>query len=127
MLIALLVPLTLAILGFAFILMRAAIAGLCLPPFGGVVLGGITNFFDTLGIGSFAPTTAWFKFRRLVPDRLIPPTMLVGHGLPTMAQSVIFLILLGGMVGPVLLIGCVIAVLMGGLLGAPLVAKARVW
>src|SRR4029453_13282212 len=127
MLIALLVPLTLAILAFALILMRAAIARRAWPTFEGVVLGAITNFFDTLGIGSFAPTTAWFKFRRLVPDRLIPPTMLVGHGLPTMAQSVIFLILLGVMVDPVLLIGCVIAVLMGGLLGAPLVAKARVW
>jgi uncharacterized membrane protein YfcA len=107
--------------------MRAAIARRAWPTFEGVVLGAITNFFDTLGIGSFAPTTAWFKFRRLVPDRLIPPTMLVGHGLPTMAQSVIFLILLGVMVDPVLLIGCTISVLMGGLIGAPLVAKARVW
>ena len=127
MLIALLVPLVLAILGFALILLRAAIARRAWPTFEGLVLGAITNFFDTLGIGSFAPTTAWFKFRKLVADRLIPPTMLVGHGLPTMAQSVIFLVLLGVMVDPVLLIGCVIAVLMGGLLGAPLVAKARVW
>jgi uncharacterized membrane protein YfcA len=44
-----------------------------------------------------------------------------------MAQSVIFLALLGVMVDPVLLVGCVIAVLMGGLLGAPLVARTRVW
>jgi uncharacterized membrane protein YfcA len=87
----------------------------------------ITNFFDTLGIGSFAPTTAWFKFRKLVPDRLIPPTMLVGHGLPTMAQGFIFLALLGVKVDPVLLVGCMIALLMGGLLGAPLVARSRVW
>ena len=42
------------------------------------MLGAVVNFFDTLGIGSFAPTTAWLKFRKLVPDRLIPPTMLVG-------------------------------------------------
>ena len=70
---------------------------------------------------------AWFKFRKLVPDRLIPPTMLVGHSLPTMAQAVIFLILLGVLVDPVLLIGCAIALLMGGLIGAPLVAKSRIW
>ena len=127
MLIALLVPLTLAILAFALILLRAAIARSAWPNVEGIVLGAITNFFDTLGIGSFAPTTAWFKFRKLVPDRLIPPTMLVGHGLPTMAQSVIFLILLGVMVDPVLLVGCMISVLLGGLLGAPLVAKTRVW
>jgi uncharacterized membrane protein YfcA len=53
--------------------------------------------------------------------------MLVGHGLPTMTESLIFLILLGVMVDPVLLVGCTISVLMGGLLGAPLVARARVW
>jgi len=127
MLIGLLVPLALAILGFAVILLRAAVARRAWPTAEGVVLGAITNFFDTLGIGSFAPTTAWFKFRKLVPDRLIPPTMLVGHGLPTMTESVIFLILLGVMVDPVLLVGCTISVLMGGLLGAPLVAKTRVW
>ena len=127
MLIALLVPLALAILGFTIILLRAAVAHHAWPTFEGVVLGAITNFFDTLGIGSFAPTTAWLKFRRLVPDRLIPPTMLVGHGLPTMAESVIFLILLGVKVDAVLLVGCTISVLMGGLLGAPLVVRTRVW
>ena len=51
------------------------------------MLGAVVNFFDTLGIGSFAPTTAWLKFRRLVPDRLIPPTMLVGLTPPAIAES----------------------------------------
>ncbi len=73
------------------------------------------------------PTTAWLKFRKIVPDRLIPPTMLVGLTPPSMAESIIFLVALGVRVDPVLLIGCVIALLMGGLLGAPLVARTRVW
>ncbi|MGH7009511.1 MAG: permease, partial [Caulobacteraceae bacterium] len=30
-----------------------------------IALGAVTDFFDTLGIGSFAPTTAWIKLRRL--------------------------------------------------------------
>ena len=127
MLIALLVPLALASLAFAFILLRAVLARRATPTPESIALGAVTNFFDTLGIGSFAPTMAWFKFRKLVPDRLIPPTMLVGHSLPTMAQGLIFLILLGVLVDPVLLVGCSIALLMGGLLGAPLVAKTRVW
>jgi len=127
MLIALLVPLALGMLGFAIILARAAIAHRATPTFEAVILGAITNFFDTLGIGSFAPTTAWFKFRKLVPDRLIPPTMLVGHGLPTMTEAFIFLLFLGVMVDPVLLVGCTIAVLLGGLIGAPLVTRTRVW
>jgi uncharacterized membrane protein YfcA len=127
MLIALLVPLALAILLFAVILIRSALAKRAVPSVEAMVVGAIVNFLDTLGIGSFAPTTAWLKFRGIVPDRLIPPTMLVGLTPPSMAESVIFLLLLGVLVDPVLLIGCVIALLMGGLLGAPLVARARVW
>ena len=127
MLIALLVPLALAITFYAVVLIRSALAKRAVPSIEAAVLGAITNFFDTLGIGSFAPTMAWFKFRNLVPDRLIPPTMLVGHTPPAMTQGFIFLILLGVFVDPVLLIGCVIALLMGGLLGAPLVGKVRLW
>lgn len=127
LLIALLVPLVLAITLYAVVLVRAALAKRTVPSIEAVVLGAVTNFFDTLGIGSFAPTMAWLKFRRLVPDRLIPCTMLVGHTPPAMAQGFIFLILLGVFVDPVLLVGCVIALLMGGLMGAPLVGKVRLW
>jgi uncharacterized membrane protein YfcA len=127
MLVALLVPLGLAILFFAFMLTRAALAEHAVPRVESILLGAVVSFFDTLGIGSFAPTTAWMKFRRMVPDRLIPPTMLVGLAPPAMTESVIFLILLGVKVDPVLLFGCALAVLLGGLVGAPLVAQARVW
>lgn len=124
---ALLIPLALTSLVFAASLLRAALASGAVPKLEAIALGAVTNFFDTLGIGSFAPTTAWFKVRRLVPDRLIPCTMLVGHTLPVMVQALIFLVLLGVFVDPVLLVGCVIALLMGGVLGAPVAAKARVW
>ena len=66
--IALLVPLGLASLLFTVILLRSAIAKRAVPSVEGMALGAITNFFDTLGIGSFAPTMAWFKFRSLVAD-----------------------------------------------------------
>jgi uncharacterized membrane protein YfcA len=127
MLVALLVPLGLSILLFSFVLLRAAIAERATPGREAILLGAIVSFFDTLGIGSFAPTTAWLKFRRMVTDRQIPPTMVVGLTPPAMAESVIFLILLGVKVDPMLLFGCAIAVLLGGLVGAPLVARARVW
>ena len=127
MLIALLVPLCLAVVFYAVALARAALAKRAVPSIEGVVVGAVTNFFDTLGIGSFAPTMAWIKFRRLIPDRIIPCTMLVGHTPPSMLQGFIFLILLGVMVEPVLLVGSVIALLMGGLMGAPLVGKVRLW
>ena len=106
MLTALLVPLALAALITLYALLRsAARRGMLGPNPEAVVLGAVTNFFDTLGIGSFAPTMAWFKFRRLVPDRLIPCTLLPAHGLPAMAQSAIYLVLLGVLVDPALLVG----------------------
>ena len=54
-------------------------------------IGFVINFFDTLGIGSFAPTTAIFKFRQLVADEKIPGTLNVGHTPPTMVQALIFI------------------------------------
>ena len=63
----------------------------------------------------------------MVPDRLIPQTMLCGLTPPAMAESIVFLILLGVLVDPVLLVSCVIAVFIGGLVGVPLVTRARVW
>jgi uncharacterized membrane protein YfcA len=125
MLASLLIVIVLAAILFGAVLLRAAIAERAAPNPEAVVLGAIVSFFDTLGIGSFAPTTAWMKFRRLVPDRLIPPTMLVGLTPPVFAESIIFLSLIK--VDPVLLVGCAVAVLVGGLVGAPLVTRARTW
>ena len=127
MLLAILVPIVVASLAFMAYLIRATVIARAVPRAEAVILSLIVNFFDTLGIGSFAPTTAWLKFRKLVPDRLIPPTMLVGLGPPTLAESIIFLLLLGVKVDPILLIGCSVSVLLGGLIGAPLVARTRVW
>ncbi len=55
-----------------------------------VATGFVTNFFDTLGIGSYAPTTALFRFWKMVPDERIPGTLNVGHTLPTIVQAFIF-------------------------------------
>ncbi len=127
MLVSLLVAICLATIAFSAVLLRTALARRAGPSAEATLIGAVVCFFDTLGIGSFAPTTAWLKFRRLVPDRLIPPTMLVGLTPPSMAESIIFLLLLGGLVDPALLLGCVLCLLTGGLLGAPLVARAKVW
>src|ERR1044071_8550252 len=125
MLIALLVPIVLATLVFIIVLLRAAIAGRAWPTAETIGLGAVVNFFDTLGIGSFAPTTAWLKFRKLTPDRLIPPTILVGLTIGAVVESIIFLFQLGVKVDPVLLVGCILACTIGGLIGAALVNKTR--
>jgi uncharacterized membrane protein YfcA len=127
MLLALLVPIVLATLVFTVVLFRAAIVRKAWPSPETLGLGAVVCFFDTLGIGSFAPTTAWLKFRRLTQDRLIPPTILVGLTAGAVVESIIFLLKLGVKVDPVLLVGCVVACTTGGLIGAPLVHKTRVW
>ena len=55
------------------------------------LLGFVVNFFDTLGIGSFAPATAWFKLSRRMPDEKIPGTLNSGNALPTMTQALIYI------------------------------------
>ena len=127
MLIALLVPIVLATLIFTIVMIRAAVAQRAIPTFEIIGLGAVVSFFDTLGIGCFAPTTAWFKFRKLVPDRLIPPTLVVGLTIAAVVESIIFLLQLGVKVDPVLLVGCIVACTTGGLIGVTLVHRTRVW
>src|SRR3954469_6528254 len=127
MLTALLVLFAVAILAYGYALAGAALARRVGPGLEALALGAVVNFLDTLGIGSFAPTTAWFKFRRMVPDRLIPQTMLCGLTPPAMTESIVFLIGVGVLVDRILLFSCVIAVFHGGLVGLRLVTRARVW
>ncbi len=56
-----------------------------------LLVGFVTDFLDTLGIGSFATTTTLFRLRRAIDDRLIPGTLNVGHTLPTFAQAYIYI------------------------------------
>lgn len=83
--------------------------------------GFITNFFDTLGIGSFAQQTAIFKFFKLVDDRFIPGTMNVGNTVPTVLQAFIFMTVVK--VDPVTLVSMSTAAPLGALLGVGIVAR----
>lgn len=79
-----------------------------------ILMGAVTNFFDTLGIGSFAPSIAWMRMRKLIPDRLIPLTMLAGYIIPSLLQGLIFMTLLGVKVDLWLILGCVGAMIADG-------------
>jgi uncharacterized membrane protein YfcA len=85
-----------------------------------LAVGFVTNFFDTLGIGSFAPTTSIFKLRKLVPDELIPGTLNVGHALPTITQAFIYINIIE--VDMITLILLIAASVVGSFLGAGVVA-----
>jgi uncharacterized membrane protein YfcA len=83
--------------------------------------GFAANFFDTLGIGSFAPTTAIFKFRRRIADEDIPGTLNVGHALPTVTQALIFIAAVD--VELWTLAGMIAAAVLGAWLGVGFVAR----
>ncbi|MGD0783987.1 MAG: sulfite exporter TauE/SafE family protein, partial [Candidatus Aminicenantales bacterium] len=83
--------------------------------------GFVTNFFDTLGIGSFAQQTAVFKFFHMVDDRLIPGTMNVGNTIATVTQA--FLFMSAVKVEPLTLISMSIAAPAGAVLGAGVVCR----
>jgi uncharacterized membrane protein YfcA len=85
-----------------------------------LALGFVTNFFDTLGIGNFAPTTAALKFTRRIPDEDIPGTLNVGHALPVLTEALIFIAAI--VVDPRLLVAMIVASILGAWLGAGVVA-----
>jgi hypothetical protein len=92
------------------------------PPSGTEVgIGALTNFFDTLGIGSFATTTALFRFLRLVPDRVIPGTLNVGHTLPTVVQAYIYTTMVR--VDMLTLFALIASAVLGAWLGAGVVSR----
>jgi uncharacterized membrane protein YfcA len=86
-----------------------------------VLIGLVTDFFDTLGIGSFAPTTAIYKLRRMVPDELIPGTLNVGHTPSAITESLIFVTAI--LVDPILLVSMIVSAAAGAWLGAGVVAR----
>lgn len=94
------------------------------PKLSGIAIGAVANFFDALGIGSFAPTTAWLRFRKLVPDSFLPAVLNAGHCLPTVVQGLVFMKLI--QVDPVLLVSCIAASILGAVIGAPIVLRLRV-
>src|SRR5690348_14191530 len=69
---------------------RAAAGEQIRPTWPMTVVSFIANFWDTLGIGSFATTTSMVRQWKLVPDELIPGTLNVGYVLPTVVEAYIY-------------------------------------
>ena len=86
-----------------------------------LAIGFVTNFLDTLGIGSFATTTSIFRFLRLVPDELIPGTLNVGHTTPSVTQAFIYIVIVS--VAMPTLVSMIVAAVAGAWLGAGVVCR----
>lgn len=86
-----------------------------------LAIGFISDFFDTLGISSFATTTAMFRASKVVSDRQLPGTLNVGHALPTVLQALIYIVLVE--VDLLTLAALIAASVVGAGLGAGWVAR----
>jgi len=93
------------------------------PDLPGIAIGSFTTFLDTLGIGSFAPTTALFKFRHQPADELIPGTLNIGLNPAAFVETLLFLSAVA--VQPVLLVCMVATATAGAWLGAGVVSRMR--
>lgn len=86
-----------------------------------IAIGFVTDFFDTLGIGSFATTTTVYKLLHVVPDEEMVGTLLVGHSLPVVVQAFIFLAVVH--VDPSVLASLIAASVLGSWLGAGVASR----
>ena len=86
-----------------------------------IFIGFITDFFDTLGVGSYAPTTALFRFSKSVDDRVIPGTMTIGHMIPTLLETLIYLTIVP--VDPITLFSMLGSAMFGAWIGAGFVSR----
>jgi uncharacterized membrane protein YfcA len=123
-LILLLSVLALASGAFALALGAAILRRPVAPSPEGAAMSFVTSFFDALGIGCFAPTTAYLKFRRLVPDELIPATMISGYALAAATEGFVFITSVK--VDPVLLVASIAASALGAVLGVSIAARLPV-
>lgn len=116
----------LAVIGTWYLVMlvratlRARATGNVTPTPMGLVIGFVTNFFDTLGIGSYATTTAAWRALRLVPDEKIPGTLNVGHTVAVIIQTFIFTKIVP--VESTTLLPMIVAAMAGSWLGAGVVS-----
>ncbi len=86
-------------------------------------LGLVTDFFDTLGVGSFATTTAVLVLGKMVHDDDIPGTLNIGQAIPTVSEAIIYIILLGGLIDFPTIASMVIAGGVGAWVGSGIVVR----
>jgi len=85
-----------------------------------LAVGFGTNFFDTLGIGSFATTTAAVRHWRLMADEFLPGTLNFGHSVPVILQAIIYTRIVP--VDPMTLVLMIGAAVVGAYIGAGVVS-----
>ena len=89
---------------------------------GNFLVTGVIGFCDSLGIGSYAPTTMLLKLTKsLKNDKLLPGTLNVACALPVMTEA--FLYIGNFKVDGTTLLSMVIAAMIGSFAGAKIVSR----
>lgn len=87
-----------------------------------IFIGFITNFGDTLGIGSFGPIVALFKLLKVdISDKEIPGTLNVSCAIPVLVEALIFTSAVE--VEPITLVALLFAAALGSYIGAGIISK----
>ena len=86
------------------------------------LIGFVTNFFDALGIGSYAPTTMFLKLTKsLKNDKLLPGTLTVACSIPVLVEA--FLYIKSVQVEGTTLLSMVVAAVLGSFFGSKVVSR----
>ncbi|KMZ52884.1 hypothetical protein [Dorea sp. D27] len=85
------------------------------------IIGFISNWLDTWGIGSYATTQAGFKFTKSSEDITIPGTLNVGDTFPVTLEALLFFSFVD--IDPLTLVLMLAAAVIGALVGAGIVCK----
>ena len=85
------------------------------------VVSLIANFFDTLGIGSFAIATSAWKFTKSISDDLIPGTLNVVFAVPVVTEATIFIQRID--MDPLTLVLMIVSSAIGAMIGAKIMSK----
>lgn len=85
------------------------------------LISAIANFFDTLGIGSYAIATSAWKFNKSISDDLIPGTLNVAFGIPICVEATITMTRID--VEPLTLVLMIASAIVGSIIGAKIISK----
>lgn len=85
------------------------------------IMGTVINFFDALGIGSFAVSTAAFKLGKMMDDKLIPGTLNVATTTSLIAEAFIYMSIVE--IDSLTVLLTIISAMAGAYIGASIVSK----
>ena len=86
-----------------------------------VIVSMVANFFDTLGIGSYAIATSAWKFNKSIKDDLIPGTLNVAFGIPICVEATITMTRIE--MDSLTLVLMIAAAIVGSILGAKIISR----